>query len=710
MILIQNIYLSCTIFAIIAVIFLYYKKYNVIILCLPIFIYGCLTLGIKGENIDDNIHNFEGIVVKISENHYGKKLILKETEIDKIKVGKIIVNVDKKENVAIFSTISGKLKLIKMSQAVNQGNFDELRYYRSENIFNKAKIIKIESSKFNFINKMLNGIYEHINRCIEKIDSIEVKSLYKILILGHSDKNINEIKQIFSILGISHILAISGMHINLIFIIISKLFIYFGINRKIALTIQLFLIFIYIQIISMPVSAMRAYVMIFIATISIFLKRSYDEKTALGIAAIYMLLINVYVVENIGFILSFGITLLLMIVNDMDIGRISKYILFSYLIIPLIGFIFYKIPTFFMITSFIFVPISTLILVTGFSSVLISLVSGVLTSYILFVGKATAAGMLALGKFLSTMEVSTLIIGKQGLIKFAAVYVIIFLTFRYINKKILRISISIILLIIFVINVKTSDEYVVLDVGQGDCNILRENGNLIMVDCGSNDVKNVGKYRVIPYLDYIGVRKIDYIFLTHMHSDHYNGMIELMESGRVKNIVITFYGVPTEQYYRIIALAEKNDIKVYNIYAGEKFKYGGISIECMHPSRNYCGDNPNSYSMVLDAELNDKKILLTGDLEEKEENAILSKLDKVDILKVGHHGSNTSSSEKFIEKIRPDFAAISCGAKNKFGHPSKKTIENLDKRNINIDITKKYGQIIYKLGYEITRQLPMKSK
>lgn len=246
-----------------------------------------------------------------------------------------------------------------------------------------------------------------------------------------------------------------------------------------------------------------------------------------------------------------------------------------------------------------------------------------------------------------------------------------------------------------------------LDVGQGDSIYIKSPGGLhILVDGGSSDVKEVGHYRIEPYLKYRGVGALDYVFVSHGDSDHMNGIEELMDRQkvgvRIKNLVL-----PEKIYWddTLKSLAKKADakgIKVWTFSQGKEIrdKSGNFSISSLGP-----GDRKikagNAASMVLKVTSGNLDLLLTGDVEAEGEEALLNVLNKNykdvswDLLKVAHHGSKNSTGEDFLNLIHPREAIISAGINNSYGHPHKETLQRLKKAGCIIRSTKNQGGIEY---------------
>lgn len=227
---------------------------------------------------------------------------------------------------------------------------------------------------------------------------------------------------------------------------------------------------------------------------------------------------------------------------------------------------------------------------------------------------------------------------------------------------------------------------------------------------------------LIPYLKYRGIRHIDAIFLSHADGDHSSGIKELLERGTEEGIAVGRLILPDirqelrkQEFGELISLlqmsGQENGIAISYMSEGERMEVGGISILCLHPPKGYDAEDSNNCSQCFYLKWNGKEnagmsLLLTGDVEGESEELLLQELKNYDIqqitaLKVAHHGSKYSTSEAFLEQIKPQVAIISCGRNNSYGHPHEEILLKLKERNIQIFTTPDYGAIVMKIGREI---------
>lgn len=230
------------------------------------------------------------------------------------------------------------------------------------------------------------------------------------------------------------------------------------------------------------------------------------------------------------------------------------------------------------------------------------------------------------------------------------------------------------------------DRILCVDVGQGDgiC-ILSKDGHAILVDGGSSDVKKVYSYRIEPMLKYYGVRKIDAWFLTHGDSDHVSGIEEALGGGSIsiKQVILPDIS-GDETLEEIRTSAEERKISVQKIHPGDRLTAGNFRLDCLYPENGNCAGNKNNASLVLSLtrrmKIGNFVMLLMGDLEKEGEDVLIREgtLPDCDVLKVGHHGSSGATSDAFLAAVLPEWAFISCGEDNRYGHPHDETLERLN--------------------------------
>ena len=234
-----------------------------------------------------------------------------------------------------------------------------------------------------------------------------------------------------------------------------------------------------------------------------------------------------------------------------------------------------------------------------------------------------------------------------------------------------------------------------IDVGQGDCTLVLSNNMAMLIDAGENGHET----DVINYLRSMKIDKLDYIIATHQHSDHIGGIPEVLEEFDADNIImprLTKEQTPTNSTYKSFLTALQNsDARIISAKPGLKYQLGDAEFEILGPVTDDCEDI-NSMSAVTKITYGNNSFLVTGDAEKDEELEIVENgadLD-CDVLRVGHHGSSTSSSREFLEAITPEICVISCGANNDYGHPHDKALKRISYQTDEVFRTDICGSIV----------------
>ena len=230
-----------------------------------------------------------------------------------------------------------------------------------------------------------------------------------------------------------------------------------------------------------------------------------------------------------------------------------------------------------------------------------------------------------------------------------------------------------------------------IDVEQGDSILIQSDDEVMLIDAGTNAKADF----VVDYIKKQGIRKIDYLVGTHPHEDHIGGLDSVIENFDIGTIYMPRVTHTTKTFRDVLNAVKEKGLKITSPSAGTTFDLADAKCKVISPnSKNY--SSLNDYSIVIKLSYGKNSFLFTGDAEALAENEIIEKgFDlAADVLKVGHHGSNTSNTEEFLKKVNPSYAVISLGEDNKYGHPHKEVMDRLEKREMTIYRTDKNGTII----------------
>lgn len=558
-------------------------------------------------------------------------------------------------------------------------SFDYKQYLKSKNI---NYIIKID--KITLISKE-KSFFKGIKCFLLKRNS---NPYIKAFIFGNNKSIITDVMSSYQEIGISHLFAISGMHVGLLTLVISKLLMKLNIKEKyIFIIISLFLFF-YLFITGVSPSILRA--IFFYLFFSINKIYNFNIKGVNIFLLIFSisLLVNPYYIHEVSFLYSYTISFSILLVgNKISNGSYFKRLFLTSLIsfivsFPITIYFFNQINILSVFYNILFVPfISMIVFPLSIITYIIPFFEPIFNIFI------SLMEFLAL-KF-NSISFSKLIFPSLPRYYYILYIVGVVIFIYFYNKKIISV-LPILLLALFnyLYPVFFNQNYLMfLDVGQGDSILIHSKDKTMVVDTGGvmnysrekwqerKNKKSLTNYVTIPVLKKLGIRKIDYLVLTHGDFDHMGEALKLIKQYRVEDIYLNQGN---------FNLLEKKVIKkyrhVYQIREKEEIVLGNINI--VQINKEFSDENDSSSILLM--YYKNKKILLTGDASKKSEEYILNKynIGKIDVLKIGHHGSKTSTSDELLEELRPSLAIISCGKNNRFNHPHKETIDKLKEYRI----------------------------
>ena len=609
---------------------------------------------------------------------------------------------------------AGYGKLRAPAPAANPGGFDEESYYEVRGIdalITASEITITERSVdfFTGIRRLLTDFrIETVNGLKTSLEGEEAAVLAAVL-TGERGLLDNETKDALSAGGIAHILAVSGLHISLIAGGLYEILLRLTGRKRASCFTVIFFLLLYGIFTGMPVSAARAVIMSSCMLIGKSFGRTYDTLSALSFAGLIILSFNPLYVRDSSFIMSFCAAGGAAYGHELACGlRIKKKRVMSiftiggvYLfMIPALMNTYFYITTYSVVINLIVIPLMSLFVPCGGICILCTLIFGG--------GAARFAGglchymiriMIGLSELSQKLPMNKIITGhKNGVITimyFAVIFLVLILSQTLRKKRFLYILVM--CLVIFVKIGPVGTIVHMLDVGQGECIVIQDEGENIMIDAGSTSVSKVYRYRVGPFLKYMGIDRIDRLLLTHSDSDHKNGIEELF--GDTDICVKEFICADAAESGCELAELSPTPCKVRKVAAGDiiELKSGSI-LNVVSPTRiTGCADGKasGSVSPTVDqgkkTDKNDLSVvveflgknvtgLFTGDSSSKTEAQYLSRLstEMTDILKVAHHGSKYSTSQQLLERIKPLIGIISASATNRYGHPSADTLERLE--------------------------------
>ncbi|MBI4847664.1 MAG: DNA internalization-related competence protein ComEC/Rec2 [Nitrospirae bacterium] len=573
--------------------------------------------------------------------------------------------------------------------------------------------------------------------------SHENSALHKAIIPGLTGNINQEIRDAFSVTGLAHILSISGTHFGLLAFIIFKLIktlttylpekaltrmtLYIT-PAQISILVTLPLLVLYVLLSGMSAPAVRSFIMIFIYMLALFLGRRDQWLNSLAIAAFIILMYQPKTLFDLSFQLSFIAVLSIgyaaekksedgrQNTESRTMGRarvhlstdggictfltdkVKTVILMTIAAVagtaPLVALVFKQFPLISPLSNLVITPlVCFVILPLGFFSAFFALIFQMSSMPLGGLTDVLSRFALTLVKTFSQVPHSNFHIPNPSIVMivlyFLSLISIINPSVSPLDKGGIKrgwrlLPLALVICIYLITPHFKGKEFKVtfLDVGQGDSSVVQlPDGKTMLIDGGTQE-PDTGRSVIAPYLWSKGIRSIDYLVATHLHPDHYGGLIYIMDNFKVGEIWLNsmrtneaenFFRKMLEKKipYRVLARGDALEAKGYRIYA-------------LHPYKEFFADsargqfsNQNSGSLVLKLVSDNASILFTADIEtEAEENLLhLGKWLKSDIIKAPHHGGNTSSSEKFLKAVNPQTAVMSVGKHNQYNHPHKETLE-----------------------------------
>lgn len=479
-------------------------------------------------------------------------------------------------------------------------------------------------------------------------------------------------------LGLAHILAVSGFHIDLLMTFLIFIFSKIGISYKKSMTISLALALIYGYIIGFSYSILRVLIVNTISFLGFLLRRGVDKVKSLMVAAIIILFINPFAVLNTGFVLSFTTMLVIFKIYPrvkklFGEGFIRDRLAFStsiqFGVLPFGVYYFRYFNFLSILANLLIVPVFEISMYIIFGLIFLYPLFRILLKPGFIILDMMISSILNMTEFLSRTGLFTIEFMAESIFISLYLFVLILLFSNIRNKKnlgmFLKASLTIVIVSILVRGFNKQVEYQMIDIGQGDAFLLNDRGKYYMVDVGGPKYKDYdsGERILVPYLKSLGIKEIEAVFISHEDGDHAGNLDILRKNIRIKRI-ITDDKVSDE-------FKDKYQPRI--IKKDDQIKLSNGTIRCIYDGDKDTEDI-NDQSLGLLINIYGSEILSLGDLSKEYED----KLDiKADILKLSHHGSATSSSRQFIEKVNPNLVLISAGRNNTYGHPNKEVLANV---------------------------------
>lgn len=631
-------------------------------------------------------------------------------------------------------------------KATNPGQFDGRSYYQARNIsfqLKKAKLLRQWPVKFSY-RGLLFGIRERLAASMERVLGKEDAAVISAVTLGSREGLTSDQKRLYQEGGISHILAISSLHITLLGMGIYRLLRRFRWPIGCCCLVSGLFLFSFCVMTGMSVSARRACVMYLLWLGSQALGRTNDQPTGLALASFLILLPSPGYLWDSGFLLSFGCVLSLLYVTPLAKrllplpGSLGEAIQASAAIqigtLPLMMLFFYQVTPYAFLVNLAVLPFMQLLMLAGLTGSVAGLLSVPAGTFV----SAPCHYLLRWFELLCRLEKklpgAVVITGHPQLWQVAVYYGVLTVICLGVRKKYGSGALSLpgrqkgrgrravfwhtgllwlgcwVSVLLLSLRIPPGLRITFLDVGQGDSILIQADQFSCLIDGGSSSESRVWQYRIESALKYYGISRLDAVLVSHGDSDHISGLEELLEDYEkgyggvnvggitLERLLLPDTGYSEEKLEALSRQAKEKGILTGSWKAGGRLQSGPLELTCLYPNPACATGDSNQDSMVVSLKYRDFTALFTGDLESNGESRFLDIIPagdnfQLDLLKVGHHGSGNGTSRELLHRLSPKAAVISCGKNNRYGHPAAETLERLKSAGTQIYRTDQNGAV-----------------
>ncbi len=677
----------------------------------------------------DSVNVAGDVIVTIRKNHYTDKNSQQPT----LQVG---------DKVSLLG------KLTEAFSSRNPGEFDYRHYLRLHDIYksflvfgyNNLELISEDNLGF-FYQKI---IYPSKIFALKNIDDYiggDEGAYLKGLVTGERSDLSKELKQAFINTGVMHLIAVSGLNVAYIIISITLILSLFRLPQIPRTIITIIALVFYCLFTGNPASIVRATIMGILFLIAIILERKTNFYNIVGVSALIILIYDSKQLFDPGFILSYCAVITMVFfyerferllsprINEWNIKgkKYIRYLLVLFLTtlaaqigtLPITAAFFGKISFISLLANLVVVPIANIALAIGFFQILVSIVSPFLSSIIAESNIILLSFQLWFIRLCASFDFAYIEFYKFNLFYTIVYFLILLLLFTATRKNVkFRILLSVLIFsaaVLLNLNLNKKLRVTFLDVGQGDCVVIQTpNDRTIIVDCGKQSLTyDSGERTIAPYLKRNDISRIDLLILTHYHLDHVGGAEYILKNFEVNKIIDNGQRNSSDISKAIDSIIIAKKITRQKVKSGSFINgFEKLRLYFLYPGKTenyqnnyYLEDNLNNESIVCKLKYKDVDILFPGDIEDDVEESLRKKYSNFiesDILKVSHHGGSTSTTLPFLVKCKPKYSIISCGAYNKFNHPSVDILYRLENIGSEVFRTDMQGAVIIESdGFDI---------
>jgi len=597
----------------------------------------------------------------------------------------------------------------------NPGGFDYEKWLYQHGVHATGYIRKsAENIKIGESDALISSIREGLLSVLTNLSDSRYEGLLQALTIGNKTAISSEQWQVLRLTGTSHLMAISGLHIGLVagmvFFMVRRLVPAFMCKYssafQIAAVASLIIAGFYALLAGFTVPTQRAFIMLLVMMLAVLLKRPAFSINTLSLALIAVLVMSPVSVLSVGFWLSFLAVIIIAMVSTARVSgpqtRLSAWLqgvriqwLIALGMLPVGVLLFQQGSVISPVANMLVIPMVGFIIVP--LSLLASLMSMISTEISLWMFTNISELFTYVWALLEWFAQAPLSSWQRSSIPYLHSLIALVGALILLMPKgfPMRYSGLILLMPMLIYDYPRPDEREfwvdVLDVGQGLSVLVQTRDKSLLYDTGAklSTRFDIGERVVVPYLTYIGLQKLDILIVSHADNDHAGGMDSVMRMVNVSQLL-------TES--KLVKEKSRLDKPDKVCAAGQRWQWNGVNFEVLHPESYY--KKINNRSCVLKVWNKHYSLIIPGDIESRAEKEVLLKYSErlsTDVLIVPHHGSNTSSSEHWLDMLQPQLSIVSAGYKNRFGHPTYKVLERYKKRGSRVINTANAGMIQLKL-------------
>lgn len=688
---------------------------------------------------------FSGEILALSKNAEGElraEIWIDETEIStqitSLEEYKIRVLMEEKSGFSTGDEISFVGTIIPISEKRNPYQFDYKAFLEQRNIKTQVRLDSLIGLKNN--NSIITWVWwrEKALALVDQNFSRTTAPIAKALLLGQKQDLEGASKQAFARAGLSHIMAVSGLHVGFIiapFWFVIPFFWSKKHGRIIGLMALVLILVGYAGLTGFSASVLRASVMASLLTVGKLFSRSPNSINLTGVAATVLLIINPDQLFEVGFQLSFAAVLIILLILPVIQHALPYWLRIRWYAKPLMVIIvsivvqlgLYPVQVFYFgevslispIANAIFVPLLGIVVPTALIGLLISAISSVVGSLLIFPIDAFLSSMNNFVIYTSTLEWTWMKSSLPSMLLFPFWLALIFFisSWRIPQVKWKWLAITLFCFLVFHIDTiakkleKSELKITILDVGQGDAALIQTpNGKSVLIDAGVwSPGFDSGESIILPHLKGAGIHELDAVILSHPHADHIGGILSLIEGIPIKTIYNSGYKYESNLYKNYLELAQRKGITVKSVKAGDHLEIDpAVLFLVLGPDGKVYNQDPNQHSVVVNIIYGESEFLFTGDAGELQEFRLIEQygdLLDTDFLKIGHHGSRTSSEVEFLNEITPEISVVSLAERNRFKHPHAEAIQRIQATGTELYYTSRDKALIFNSdGKTISRE------